>query len=162
MSGAVNWLAWVCKVSPRRRARGTTFGGSCVELFETRELLSAHVASVGKQGKVKASAKEIPDYSGHWETSEGPMDITQNGKNITAVVTPPTVGEVNATAKVTGKGSLKGKVIFDLEGTKTIVKYTAKLLANDPNKMEGTYNLTFVGITKYSWDFTADRTISES
>ena len=48
-------------------------------------------------------------------------------------------------------------VIFDLDGTKTIVKYTAHLDSNDPNKMEGTYDLTFVGITHYSWDFTATR-----
>ena len=127
-----------------------------IEQFEQRVLLSANVATV-PQAKVTAAAKEIPDYSGHWETSEGPMDITQNGKSITAVVTPPTVGPVNATAKVTGKGSIKGKVTFDLEGTKTIVKYTAKLSANDPNEMEGTYHLTFVGLTSYSWDFTATR-----
>ncbi len=159
MLKVMNW----CRdglVGERRRRAGVfapNRSESACEALESRELLSAHIGSAHQHAKVKPQ-KTIPDYSGHWVTSEGPMDLTQNGKNITGVVSPPDVGDVTVTAKVRGNGSLKGNVIFDLEGTKTIVKYSAHLLPNDSDMMEGTYNLTFVGITHYSYDFTAVRT----
>jgi len=142
-----------------RRRLGAGWGGNreaACERLESRELLSAHMGSAHKHAKVKPQ-EAVPNYAGLWVTSEGPMEITQDGKNITAVISPPSIDPVTATAKVRGNGSLKGKVIFDLEGTKTIVKYSAHLLSNDPTKMEGTYNLKFVGITQYTSDFTADR-----
>lgn len=154
------WITDLLKLTTNRRKRHQkSFAlstGNPLERFEDRQMLSAHI---GSAGKVQA-AKTLPDYSGHWATSEGPMDITQNGKKITAVVTPPDVGDVHGTAKVRGDGSLKGKVTFDLDGTKTIVKYTAHLDPNNVNKMAGSYDLTFVGITHYTYDFTATRASS--
>ncbi|MCA9095264.1 MAG: hypothetical protein KDA68_17375 [Planctomycetaceae bacterium] len=155
-------LDWLCRdvlgMGVRRRS-GPGWGGSsevACERLESRELLSAHVGSAHKHVKVKPQ-KDVPNYAGQWLTSEGPMDITQDGKNITAVISPPSIDPVTATAKVKGNGSIKGKVTFFIDDQKTIVKYSAHLLANTQEKMEGTYKLTFVGLTKYTSDFTADR-----
>lgn len=158
MSNSLRWLLRLCgggDAGRRRVSRAVKLSsGTRLEQFEERQMLSAHVAAAAKINPHKTP----PNYAGHWDTSEGPMDITQNGKKITATVTPPTVGEVHGTAKLKGNGSIKGHVTFDLDGTTTIVKYTAHLDSNDPNKMEGSYDLTFVGITHYTYDFTATRT----
>lgn len=162
MLASLNWISDLLKsttLSSKRQPRLPALSTrSSLERFEDRQMLSAHI---GSAGKVKP-ALTTPNYAGHWTTTEGPMDITQNGKKITAVVTPPDVGDVHGNAKVKGDGSLKGKVVFNLDGTKTIVKYTAHLDPNDVNKMAGSYDLTFVGITHYTYDFTATHSPSKT